>query len=43
MRPVVAFGATGAGVDVGGDADEVVSVSASDDDGKKYGTGSSGV
>ena len=43
MRPVVAFGAAGAGADVGADADADDRMSASDDDGENNGADSLGV
>ena len=43
MRPDVAFGAAGAGLDVGTDADADVGVGASDGVDKNDGTGFSGV
>ena len=43
MRPVVDFGAAGAGADVGADAEADIVVGAGDDDGENNGTGCSGV
>ena len=43
MRPVVAFGVTGAGEDVGADADADVSLGASDNDRENDGTIFSGI